>query len=196
MLAGAANPMILAGVEVQRFGLQEHLLALLDRSKFPFVTGVLGKSVVSENHPQFVGVYAGALSPDAIRRQVEGADCWLAIGPLITDLSTGIFTQRIDPAHAIVIIPENLMVAGVSYPGIEMRAFLAALSAALTAERGDIPYAALAARLNLSEAATRMAVHRLRKRFREVFREEIAQTVAVPDEVEAEIRHLLAALAG
>jgi RNA polymerase sigma-70 factor (ECF subfamily) len=41
-----------------------------------------------------------------------------------------------------------------------------------------------------------MAVHRLRKRFREVFREEIAQTVADPGEVEAEIRHLLAALAG
>ena len=72
----------------------------------------------------------------------------------------------------------------------------AVLSPALTAERGDIPYAAMAAELGLSEPATRMAVHRLRKRFREVFHEEIAQTVAEPDEVEAEIRHLLAALAG
>jgi DNA-directed RNA polymerase specialized sigma24 family protein len=71
----------------------------------------------------------------------------------------------------------------------------ATLSPALTAERGDIPYAAMAAQLNLSEPATRMAVHRLRKRFREVFREEIAQTVAQPDEVEEEIRYLLAALA-
>jgi RNA polymerase sigma factor (sigma-70 family) len=70
------------------------------------------------------------------------------------------------------------------------------LSPALTAERGEIPYTTMATQLALSEAATRMAVHRLRKRFREVFREEIAQTVAQPGEVEAEIRHLLAALAG
>jgi RNA polymerase sigma factor (sigma-70 family) len=67
---------------------------------------------------------------------------------------------------------------------------------ALTAERGDIPYATMAAQLGLSEPAVRMAVHRLRKRFREVFREEIAQTVADPNEVEEEIRYLLAALAG
>ncbi|MEI2727011.1 MAG: hypothetical protein V9H26_26980 [Verrucomicrobiota bacterium] len=72
----------------------------------------------------------------------------------------------------------------------------AVLSPALTAERGDIPYATMATQLGLNEAATRMAVHRLRKRFREVFREEITQTVAQPDAVEEEIRHLLAALAG
>lgn len=72
----------------------------------------------------------------------------------------------------------------------------AALSPALTAERGDIPYDTLATQLGLSEPAARMAVHRLRKRFREVFREEIAQTVAQPGEMEEEIRHLLAALAG
>jgi RNA polymerase sigma factor (sigma-70 family) len=71
----------------------------------------------------------------------------------------------------------------------------AVLSPALTAERGDIPYATMAEKLGLSDTATRMAVHRLRKRFREVFREEITQTVAEPGEVEEEIRHLLAALA-
>lgn len=72
----------------------------------------------------------------------------------------------------------------------------AILSSALTAERGDIPYAEWARELGLSESATRMAVHRLRQRFREVFREEIAQTVTTPEEVKEEIRHLLAVLAG
>ncbi len=134
MLAGAKAPMLLAGVEVHRFGLQRELLEVLDRSQFPFVTGVLGKSVVSENHPQFVGVYAGAMSPDDILHAVEGADCWLVIGPLITDLSTGIFTQQIDPARAIVVMPDALVVASVSYPGIDMKDFLAALTAALPAQ--------------------------------------------------------------
>lgn len=72
----------------------------------------------------------------------------------------------------------------------------AALSPFLTAERGSIPYGQAAAQLGVNEAAARQAVHRVRKRFREVFREEITQTVAAPEEVEEEIRHLLAALSG
>ena len=56
----------------------------------------------------------------------------------------------------------------------------AVLSPFLTAERGAIPYAEAAAQLGVSEAAARQAVHRVRKRFREVFREEITQTVAAP----------------
>ena len=70
------------------------------------------------------------------------------------------------------------------------------LSPFLTAERGSIPYAEAAAQLGVNEAAARQAVHRVRKRFREVFREEITQTVAAPEEVDEEIRHLLAALSG
>jgi len=70
----------------------------------------------------------------------------------------------------------------------------AVLSPFLTAERGAIPYAEAAAQLGVNEAAARQAVHRVRKRFRDVFREEITQTVAVPEEVDEEIRHLLAAL--
>jgi len=69
-----------------------------------------------------------------------------------------------------------------------------ALKACLTAARGEIEYAALARRLAISEGATRVAVHRLRKRFRELFREEVAQTLADGSELAAEIRHLAAAM--
>ena len=56
------------------------------------------------------------------------------------------------------------------------------------------PYAELAERTGMSEGALRVAVHRLRKRCRELLREEIAQTVAEPDDVEDELRHLFTAL--
>ena len=59
----------------------------------------------------------------------------------------------------------------------------------------DAPrYAALAARIGLNEEAARMTVSRLRRRYRELLREEIAQTVSTPAEVEEEIAHLFAAL--
>ena len=63
------------------------------------------------------------------------------------------------------------------------------------AERGTIDYAAVAKRLGLNEGAARVAVHRLRKRFREVYREEISQTLAEGTSLDGEVRHLAAAMA-
>jgi len=60
--------------------------------------------------------------------------------------------------------------------------------------QSDAPYAALASEMNTSEGALKVAIHRLRKRYRELFRQEIADTVADPGEVESELRFLAAAL--
>jgi RNA polymerase sigma-70 factor (ECF subfamily) len=72
----------------------------------------------------------------------------------------------------------------------------AALRVALAGERGAVPYAELSRQLELSEGATRVTVHRLRQRYRELLRQAIAETVATPEEVEDELRHLLRVLAG
>ncbi len=66
----------------------------------------------------------------------------------------------------------------------------------LTAPRGEAGYADVAAELGTTEGAVRVAVHRLRRRFREVFREEIAHTVADAGEIDDEVRHLLGVLSG
>ena len=60
--------------------------------------------------------------------------------------------------------------------------------------QSDAPYAALAREMNTSEGALKVAIHRLRKRYRELFRQEIADTVADPTEVESELRYLAAVL--
>jgi RNA polymerase sigma factor (sigma-70 family) len=58
----------------------------------------------------------------------------------------------------------------------------------------DAPYAALAREMNTSEGALKVAIHRLRKRYRDLFRQEIADTVADPAEVESELRYLATVL--
>jgi RNA polymerase sigma factor (sigma-70 family) len=68
------------------------------------------------------------------------------------------------------------------------------LKASLTAERGTVAYRDLASALQLSEGAVRVALHRLRKRFREIFREEIAGTVSTRDEVDDEVRYVVTVL--
>jgi RNA polymerase sigma-70 factor (ECF subfamily) len=60
----------------------------------------------------------------------------------------------------------------------------------------EIRYGELAARLGMSEGAVKVAVHRLRQRFHEALRDEVSCTVGNPDETGAEIRHLIAVLAG
>jgi len=60
--------------------------------------------------------------------------------------------------------------------------------------QSDAPYASLASEMNTSEGALKVAIHRLRKRYRELFRQEIADTVADPAEVESELRFLAAVL--
>jgi RNA polymerase sigma-70 factor (ECF subfamily) len=70
-----------------------------------------------------------------------------------------------------------------------------ALKSSLMAERGTIDYEAVAWKLGLSTGAARVAVHRLRKRFREVYRQLISQTLEDGADLDGELRHLAAALA-
>ena len=64
----------------------------------------------------------------------------------------------------------------------------------LTAEKSSIPYRDVAAELDMAEGTLRVAVHRLRRRYRELLRDEIAQTVTSDDQIDEEIRDLFAAL--
>jgi RNA polymerase sigma-70 factor (ECF subfamily) len=72
----------------------------------------------------------------------------------------------------------------------------AALNSTLAGSRESQPYARLAEQLDLSEGAVKVAVHRLRKRYRHLLRAEIAQTVAAGEDVDEELHHFFAALAG
>lgn len=64
----------------------------------------------------------------------------------------------------------------------------------LSCERDGATYAEIAQRLSMNQGAVRVAVHRLRQRYGELLRSEIAQTVSRPDEIDDEMRYLLAAL--
>ena len=69
-----------------------------------------------------------------------------------------------------------------------------ALKDTLSGARSEIPYRELAARLDMSEGAVKVAAHRLRQRYRELLREEIANTLSNPNEIEGELRDLFQAL--
>ncbi len=71
-----------------------------------------------------------------------------------------------------------------------------ALQGSLSGERGETTHAEIGAQLDMTEGAVKVAVHRLRKRYGEILREEIANTVSRPEEVDEELRYLLAVVSG
>ena len=70
----------------------------------------------------------------------------------------------------------------------------AGLKESLIAGRESRPYRQVAEALGMSEGAVKMAVHRLRRRYRELLREEMAQTVGDPAEIDDELRELFSPL--
>jgi RNA polymerase sigma factor (sigma-70 family) len=76
----------------------------------------------------------------------------------------------------------------------KLRAF-EALRPCLGAEREDVSYPTLSQTLGVPEATVKRLVHRLRQRYRTLLREEVAETVANPAEIDDEIRHLCGVLA-
>ena len=70
------------------------------------------------------------------------------------------------------------------------------LKPCLVGDRQAQPYAALGAKLGMTEGAVKVAVHRLRQRYRQLLRDEIAHTVASPEEVNEEMHYLFSVLTG
>ncbi len=127
MINLARRPVILADVEVHRFGLQNTLLRLAARSNIPVAATIMGKSVISEQHPLYMGIYEGAMGREDIRRYVEGSDCVLLLGAFMTDINLGIYTARLDPARSIYATSEKLSVRYQTFEDVRFKDFMRGL---------------------------------------------------------------------
>jgi indolepyruvate decarboxylase len=112
---------------VHRFGLQDNLVQLVERTRIPVATTLLGKSVISEEHPLHLGIYEGAMGQTDVQEYVESADCILMLGCFMTDINLGIYTAALDPGRTISATSEGVSVRRHSYDDIPFRSFLPAL---------------------------------------------------------------------
>ena len=127
MLDASKRPVILAGVEVHRFGLQDALVKLVERARIPVAATLLGKSVLSEEHPLYLGVYEGAMGQADVQQYVESADCVLMLGCFMTDINLGVYTANLDPSHTISATSERVSVRRHAFDGVPFRSFFQAL---------------------------------------------------------------------
>ncbi|MFF9815380.1 alpha-keto acid decarboxylase family protein [Streptomyces sp. NPDC014006] len=87
-LESAEKPLIWLGVEIDRLGLQDKAMSLIQQLNVPFVTELLSKAVLSEDDELFVGVLDGQASSTAVTDLADSADFILALGVWLTDINS------------------------------------------------------------------------------------------------------------
>jgi len=123
----ARQPVIIADVELHRFGLQEELVRLAGKTNIPVAATVLGKSVIGENHPFYLGIYEGAMGREAVRQYVESSDCVIMLGAFMTDINLGVYTARLDPGRTISATSEKLSIGYHVYEEVRFKDFVRGL---------------------------------------------------------------------
>lgn len=124
LISDCKKAVILAGVEIHRFGLQDRLLALAEGSGISITTTMLGKSVIRETHPLFAGLYEGAIGREEVTRFVEESDCVILLGCFMTDINLGIYTANLDPARCIYVTSEELRIRHHHYHNVLLGDFI------------------------------------------------------------------------
>lgn len=123
----AKRPVFLLGVEVHRFGLQDTVLQLASEANIPLAATMLGKGVVAETHPLYMGLYEGALGREAVTEYVESSDCVVMLGAFMTDINLGIYTAKLDAANCVYATSEELRIQHHHYHDVQLEDFLKGL---------------------------------------------------------------------
>lgn len=124
IINSSKQPVVIAGVEIHRFALQNKLLQLIAKTNIPVVATVLSKSVISEDHPLYLGVYEGAMGHQSVREYVESSDCLILLGALMTDMDFSISPTPIEQARSIYVTSEKLSVKHHNFENVALQDFI------------------------------------------------------------------------
>ncbi len=180
MIQQARQPVILADVEIHRFGLQGEVLKLAERANIPVAATVLGKSVIGEQHPFYLGIYEGAMGREEVRQYVESSDCVIMLGAFMTDINLGIYTARLDQSRSIYATSEKLSIRYHTYEDVRFKDFMRGLVRLRLRRRspGKIPHPEPLPRFRIKNPGAKLKVKRLFERLNSFLSE---STVVVAD---------------
>ena len=123
----ARKPAVIVGIETFRYKLAREVVKLVERMGAPCMTTVLGKGAFPMDHPQFMGVHIGPLSPPPIRRRVDAADLVINLGTLLTDMNLGSRPPQIMRERSVWAVGNKVNVSFHTYTEVGIRDFVRAL---------------------------------------------------------------------
>jgi indolepyruvate decarboxylase len=128
-LKGAKSVVALPAFTIARLGLQKQLRDAIEALGCPFATTSMEKCLIDESHPQFIGLYAGAVSAQSTREIVESVDVVLDLGGVsLNDITTASYSAQIDPARFITIGLNDVRIGDKMIGGVRLADMLVELA--------------------------------------------------------------------
>jgi len=136
---GSTNPVILAGEEIARFGLQDRLKKFAEKTGMPVATSLLGKSVFNERHPLSLGIYCGSISKEEVSRVVDQSDCLIVLGVMQTDVNLGFMPLSFGKKKIVLVTSEECRIRNSFYKGVVFSEFMEGLLTSNIRQRSAMP---------------------------------------------------------
>ena len=130
-VADAERCVALVGHEVRAAGLENEVLALIDRTGLPVASVFSGKAEFLEQHPRCIGNYLGIGSPPDVRRFVEGADVVLWLGAVPSDFNQGASPDAPTGAQSVIVYDGCVTNAGDTATRVSLARMIGELQDAL-----------------------------------------------------------------
>jgi indolepyruvate decarboxylase len=128
-IKNAKSIVVLPAFTISRLGLQKEARQAIEALGCPFATTAMEKCIIDESHPQFAGMYSGALSTQETREIVEGAELVLDIGGVsLNDESTAGFSGRLDFGRFVSIGLNDVRIGEQVFGNVRLADTLAALA--------------------------------------------------------------------
>jgi TPP-dependent 2-oxoacid decarboxylase len=127
MFNRSRHPITIAGIEIHRYKASHDLVALAEKMGSPVCATVLGKGAFPMDHPQYMGIHVGPISPPPIVQRMDAADFVLNLGALKTDMNFGNRPPRVIQGKTVWAVDRRVDVKYHTYTEVGVRDFVRAL---------------------------------------------------------------------
>ncbi|GAB7353095.1 hypothetical protein MBLNU459_g3638t1 [Dothideomycetes sp. NU459] len=124
----AKHPVIFVDCLIQRHDAIAELKQLVEKLGFPIYTTNMGKGIIDETHPNYVGIYNGAICAPGLAEEFEKNDLVLVFGSLPADTNSGSFSRKITKENSIDFNPDEVIVKGHTYSKVYYKTIFHMLS--------------------------------------------------------------------
>jgi indolepyruvate decarboxylase len=127
-ISHAKSPVIMVGVEIRRFGLEEEIKELCQKLDVPVVTTFMGRGLLAGQDVPLQGTYLGMAGDADVTHMVENSDALMLLGVLLSDTNFGISEKKIDLRKTILAIDGKVSLGYHSYLNMPIKALVTALN--------------------------------------------------------------------
>jgi len=128
LIEHAKRPVLMIGVEVRRYGLEDDLAELIRLTNIPTVSSLTGRGVLAGHAHEVSRSYVGLAGDPSVAELVENSDCLILLGVILSDTNFGVPVRRLDLRHGVHAFGGAVRIGHHFYPNLPLRDLIRALA--------------------------------------------------------------------